>query len=80
MFFIVAFSNFFYRGESPGRSALETGSKWQEESLIEFLGYQVLVGKAGVESLVPLSPLFIDRLLKHSPLATHKALLDVIPS
>lgn len=36
-FFIVAFSNFL-RGESPGRSALETGSKWEEESLIEFLG------------------------------------------
>ena len=48
-----------YRGESPGRSALETGSKWQEESLIEFLGYQVLVGKAGMESPVSFS-LFIE--------------------
>ena len=35
--FIVAFSNFL-QGESPGRSALETGSKWEGESLIEFLG------------------------------------------
>lgn len=35
--FIVAFSNFL-QGESPGRSALETGFKWEEESLIEFLG------------------------------------------
>lgn len=35
--FIVAFSNFL-QGEQPGRSALETGSKWEEESLIEFLG------------------------------------------
>ncbi|KAI3357347.1 hypothetical protein L3Q82_015780, partial [Scortum barcoo] len=25
------------QGESPGRSALETGSKWEEESLIEFV-------------------------------------------
>lgn len=35
--FIVAFSNFL-QGELAGRSALETGSKWEEEPLIEFLG------------------------------------------
>ena len=46
--FIVAFSNFL-QGESPGRSALETGSKWEEESLIEFLGKQVSLGKPGLE-------------------------------
>ena len=46
--FIVAFSNFF-KGESPGRSALETGFKWGVESLIEFLGWQVVLGKRGLE-------------------------------
>lgn len=35
--------------ESPGRSALETGSKWEEESLIEFVGEQVSFGKPEAE-------------------------------
>lgn len=51
--FIVAFSNFL-QGESPGRSALETCSKWEEESLIEFLDWQVLLRKPGLEFIGPL--------------------------
>lgn len=47
-FYYVAFSNFSL-GESPGRSALETGSKREEESLIEFLGWQVSLRKRGLE-------------------------------
>lgn len=39
----------FSESESPGRSALETGSKWEEESLIEFVGEQVSFGKPEAE-------------------------------
>lgn len=57
-FFLLFFSVFrvlfernfnFSESESPGRSALETGSKWEEESLIEFVGEQVSFGKPEAE-------------------------------